>query len=223
MPVAQRLRFGPRLTVAMPAGEERTHVGSVGFQRRAVPSVTCRGAVRAGPSSPPTVSWGHAEATPRARLRPLFGHRHGSEMDVVPSRGRTGSYCVKFRRYIDEPRWMFGAALTGRRRHKGTTRKAPLSHILDRYGRNRHRPLATRMWVPHADLRNWQYGRRFGEGTNVFALRYNDQYHVKELWQETSCGGRRSPAVNLCGWTKATCIYPAKTVKCMQRLRSALT
>jgi hypothetical protein len=35
-----------------------THLSSVAARRRAAPSVKCR-AVRAGPSSPPTVSWGH--------------------------------------------------------------------------------------------------------------------------------------------------------------------
>jgi hypothetical protein len=68
MPMVQRF---PRLTVAMSPSEERTHLSSVAVQRRAVPSVKCRGGSR-GPQLAP-----HGELGPRtrraARRRAPFG------------------------------------------------------------------------------------------------------------------------------------------------------
>ena len=55
LPIAVR----PRLTVAMLASEER---GALRFGFRLASGRSqrkCSGAARAGPSSPPTVSWGH--------------------------------------------------------------------------------------------------------------------------------------------------------------------
>jgi hypothetical protein len=86
--------------------------------------------------------------------------------------------------------------------------------------------------------RSWKrpLSRRFGKGTNVFALRYKDQHHQGTVARERAAADAvtGSPAVNPCGWTKEhafTLSYLAPqnaleeggAVECMQCLRPALT